>query len=46
LGEKYFDLDVKEKAVEFMKEASEIFEVIESPDAEDARTKLREWGAL
>jgi tetratricopeptide (TPR) repeat protein len=38
--------DNKDRAVDLMKQALEIFEATESPMAEQAREKLKEWGAL
>lgn len=38
-------LDEKERAIESVKQALKIYEAIESPFAENARNKLKEWGA-
>ena len=46
IGEALYDLEEKEKAIHLMKQALEILEAIELPDAKDARKKLKEWGAL
>ncbi len=41
-----YDLEEKDRAIQHVKQALEIFETIESPTAEVARKKLKEWGAL
>jgi hypothetical protein len=41
-----YDLEEKDRAIELVKGALEIYEAIESPYAERARKKLTEWGAL
>ena len=41
-----YKLEKKEKAIDLVKDALELFEAIESPDAERARDTLKEWGAL
>jgi len=46
LGVALYGLGEKEQGVEQMKQALMIFEAIESPSAEDARDKLKEWMVL
>ena len=46
MGEALYDLQEKDRAIQLVKEALEIFEAIESPNADEARKKLEEWGAL
>jgi len=46
MGTELYDLNQKEKATQFVRQALTILEAIESPVAERARNKLKEWGAL
>ena len=46
VGLALYDLKEKNRAINLVKSALEIYEAIESPTAEDARNKLKEWGAL
>jgi tetratricopeptide (TPR) repeat protein len=45
LGLALHGLEEKDKAINMMKQALVIFKAIESPSAENARKKLKEWGA-
>jgi len=45
LGNALYGLGEKARGVQLMKQALTIFEAIESPHAEWARNKLKEWGA-
>ena len=42
----YTRLGEKDRAIELMEQALKVYEAIESPTAEKARRKLKEWGAL
>jgi tetratricopeptide (TPR) repeat protein len=44
LGNELYKLGEKDKGITLMKQALGIFEAIESPYAEWARNKLKEWG--
>jgi tetratricopeptide (TPR) repeat protein len=44
LGLAWYDLGEKDRAISLVREALEIYEAIESPYAERARKKLKEWG--
>ncbi len=46
MGLALYDLKEKDRAIDLVKQASAIFEAIESPNAERARKVLQEWGAL
>jgi tetratricopeptide (TPR) repeat protein len=46
LGLVWYDLGKKDRAIHLMKDALEIYQAVESPEAERARKKLKEWGAL
>lgn len=44
LGNAIYSLGEKEKGIALVRQALEIFEAIESPVADWARNKLKEWG--
>jgi len=44
MGKLLYEIGEKEKGIQMMKEALAIFDTIESPDADSARKKLKEWG--
>ncbi len=46
LGNTYHGLGEEEKGIELVKQALVIFEAIESPNAQWARNKLKEWNVL
>ncbi len=46
MGLALYDLKEKDRAIHLVKQALEIYEAIESPHAEKARKKLKEWGTL
>jgi tetratricopeptide (TPR) repeat protein len=46
IGLALYDLEEKDRAIDLVKQALEIFEAIESPNAEQARNALTQWGAL
>jgi tetratricopeptide (TPR) repeat protein len=46
MGQALYELDEKDQAVHLVKQALDFFEAIESPSIEEAREKLKEWGAL
>ena len=46
MGLALYGLEEKDQAFDLVKQALEIYEAIESPTAEKARMKLKEWGAL
>jgi hypothetical protein len=46
MGLALYDLDEKDRAIDLVKQALEIYEAIESPYAEKVRNTLKEWGAL
>jgi Tfp pilus assembly protein PilF len=46
MGLAFYRLEERDQAIDLVKQALEIYETIESPNAEQARIKLKEWGAL
>jgi hypothetical protein len=46
MGSALYALEEKDRAIHLVKQALGIYEAIESPAAERARKKLKEWGAL
>jgi len=45
MGLALYELEEKDRAIHLVRRALEIYEAIESPAAEKARKKLKEWGA-
>lgn len=46
MGLALYSLKEQRRAVDLVKQALKIYEAIESPNAEKARNKLKEWSAL
>jgi hypothetical protein len=46
MGVVLYDLEEKDRAIDLVRSALEIYEALEAPNAQKARNALEEWGAL